>query len=65
MQQTYTFLALLLCILVILLATCSCARVLRSCAATVMVFGPSLLYLECPPPGFRQQDQGADTSETK
>lgn len=61
MHHTLTFILLLACVLVILLATCSCTRPLRSCAAYIVVLGPSVLALQCPPAGFQQQ--GEDTTE--
>jgi hypothetical protein len=38
-----------------------CGRTLRSCAAYVIILGPTTMTLTCPPPGFAgsEDDPGA------
>jgi hypothetical protein len=35
------------------LLTTSCGRTFRSCAAYMMIVGPTALSITCPPPGFK------------
>lgn len=39
--------------LALVLATTGCGRTFRSCAAYMMILGPTALSITCPPPGFR------------
>lgn len=39
-------------LLVLACGAVACSRTLRSCAAHIIVIGPTLVTLACPPPGF-------------
>ena len=39
--------------LALVLVLAGCGRTFRSCAAYMMIVGPTALSLVCPPPGFR------------
>ena len=38
--------------LALVLTLAGCSRTLRSCAAHIIVVGPVVVTLQCPPPGF-------------
>ena len=37
----------------VLLLIAGCGRTFRSCAAYMMIIGPTALSITCPPPGFK------------